>query len=327
MLGKSWTKCIRKMHRRLWLSAIRWVARFVCTLHRWNWCRRWSVVWSSMWLRVRPWKRWPACRVSSVLGRRHSKIFSKPSNGVCAADKFEMLIRPRCRCPDKSSSQWSLIYFVYFSRSNIQNCNFWFCFLRRAQYFHRKIGHKWASIDWTSYTYRSSNGHSYSHNINLHRSVDNRRRFGVGHNQFVGNIETASIANRQKVISQANQCQVKPIHLPNFLLFFPHLHRYAWRIDLSKSETYWPGWFENLSQKFLDLRVPKLLLLASIDGLDRTLTVGQMQGKFQLQVLARCGHAVHEDRPHEVAEVIASYMIRNKFAEPAANFARHMPCC
>lgn len=118
------------------------------------------------------------------------------------------------------------------------------------------------------------------------------------------------------------------IHSPCFneLIIFC-INRYAWRIDLSKSEKYWSGWFENLSQKFLDLRVPKLLLLASIDGLDRTLTVGQMQGKFQLQVLARCGHAVHEDRPHEVAEVIASYMIRNKFAEPAGNFSRHMPCC
>lgn len=70
--------------------------------------------------------------------------------------------------------------------------------------------------------------------------------------------------------------------------------KYTWRIDLSKSEQYWSGWFENLSSKFLDLHVPKLLLLASIDGLDRALTVGQMQGKFQLQVLARCGHAVHE---------------------------------
>lgn len=70
--------------------------------------------------------------------------------------------------------------------------------------------------------------------------------------------------------------------------------KYTWRIDLSKSEQYWSGWFENLSTKFLDLPIPKLLLLASIDGLDRALTVGQMQGKFQLQVLARCGHAVHE---------------------------------
>lgn len=59
--------------------------------------------------------------------------------------------------------------------------------------------------------------------------------------------------------------------------------RYRWRIDLAKSEQFWKGWFEGLSQKFLDLPVPKLLLLASIDGLDRTLTVGQMQGKWGMK--------------------------------------------
>lgn len=131
----------------------------------------------------------------------------------------------------------------------------------------------------------------------------------------------------------------------------PDKKLYKWRIDLSKSEKYWSGWFENLSSKFLDLHVPKLLLLASIDGLDRALTVGQMQGKFQLQVLARCGHAVHEviistnfwfldskssgifhdwffqDRPHEVAEVIAGYMIRNRFAEAIGDFTSHADCC
>lgn len=94
--------------------------------------------------------------------------------------------------------------------------------------------------------------------------------------------------------------------------------KYTWRIDLAKSESYWPGWFQDLSNKFLSTYVPKLLLLASIDGLDRTLTVGQMQGKFQLRVLSRCGHAVHEDRPHEVAEVIATYMQRNKMATACA---------
>lgn len=103
--------------------------------------------------------------------------------------------------------------------------------------------------------------------------------------------------------------------------------KYTWRIDLAKTEKFWTGWFDGLSQKFLDLRVPKLLLLASIDGLDRTLTVGQMQGKFQMQVLARCGHAVHEDRPHEVAEVIAAYMVRNKFAQQSNDFDRPMPSC
>lgn len=102
---------------------------------------------------------------------------------------------------------------------------------------------------------------------------------------------------------------------------------YTWRIDLTKTEEFWSGWFEGLSQKFLDLCVPKLLLLANIDGLDRTLTVGQMQGRFQLQVLARSGHVVHEDQPHEVAEIVASYLVRNRFARPIGTFAPALPMC
>lgn len=103
--------------------------------------------------------------------------------------------------------------------------------------------------------------------------------------------------------------------------------KYTWRIDLSRSEKYWTGWFENLSDKFLETPVPKLLILAGIDNLDKKLTIGQMQGKFQLQVLARTGHAVHEDQPHQVAETLASYLIRNRFAEAKNDFAFVMPQC
>jgi protein phosphatase methylesterase 1 len=102
---------------------------------------------------------------------------------------------------------------------------------------------------------------------------------------------------------------------------------YTWRIDLSKSEKYWTGWFQGLSQKFLDLRVPKLLLLAGIDNLDKTLQIGQMQGKFQMQVLPKVGHAVHEDSPHQVAEVVGSFIVRNRFAAPLDDFHRVMPEC
>ena len=45
---------------------------------------------------------------------------------------------------------------------------------------------------------------------------------------------------------------------------------------------------------FLSLSIPKLLLLAGVDRLDKDLMVGQMQGKFQMQILPLCGHAVHE---------------------------------
>lgn len=111
------------------------------------------------------------------------------------------------------------------------------------------------------------------------------------------------------------------------LLTTENLKKYTWRIDLSRTEKFWKGWFNNLSDKFLNVPIPKLLILAGIDNLDKTLQIGQMQGKFQLQVLARTGHAVHEDQPAQVAETLGSYLVRNKFAQSKADFIRVMPQC
>ena len=102
---------------------------------------------------------------------------------------------------------------------------------------------------------------------------------------------------------------------------------YLWRIDLAKTEPYWRGWFSGMSQLFLGCNVPKLLLLAGVDRLDKDLTIGQMQGKFQMQVLPQSGHAVHEDAPDKVAESVANFLVRNKFADPTADFHRPFPCC
>lgn len=90
---------------------------------------------------------------------------------------------------------------------------------------------------------------------------------------------------------------------------------YTWRVELSKTEKYWEGWFKGLSSLFLTCSVPKLLLLAGVDRLDKDLTIGQMQGKFQMQVLPQCGHAVHEDAPEKVADALATFMVRHKFTE------------
>ncbi|XP_068569934.1 protein phosphatase methylesterase 1-like [Cebidichthys violaceus] len=90
---------------------------------------------------------------------------------------------------------------------------------------------------------------------------------------------------------------------------------YMWRIDLSKSEKYWDGWFRGTSHLFLDCNLPKLLLLAGIDRLDRDLSIGQMQGRFMMQVLPPSGHAVQENRPEKVADAVASFLLRHKFAE------------
>ncbi|XP_077258693.1 protein phosphatase methylesterase 1 [Temnothorax americanus] len=103
--------------------------------------------------------------------------------------------------------------------------------------------------------------------------------------------------------------------------------KYVWRIDLAKTEQHWFSWFKGLSTAFLNVSAPKMLLLAGVDRLDRELTVGQMQGKFQMQVLPACGHAVHEDVPDKVAEAIATFMVRHKFAEPASDFPRTFLAC
>lgn len=100
---------------------------------------------------------------------------------------------------------------------------------------------------------------------------------------------------------------------------------YTWRIDLKKTESFWTGWFQGLSQKFLDIPQPKILLLANVNGLDTALTVGQMQGKFQFRVLNKSGHAIHEDQPHQVAEIISIYLVKHKLANPKEDFEVPLP--
>ena len=56
------------------------------------------------------------------------------------------------------------------------------------------------------------------------------------------------------------------------------------------------GWFKGLSNHFLTTRTARLLVLAGTDRLDRELMIGQMQGKFQMNVVPDVGHMLHEVR-------------------------------
>lgn len=88
---------------------------------------------------------------------------------------------------------------------------------------------------------------------------------------------------------------------------------YCWRTNLAKTQPHWNGWFDGLSEQLLNSPVQaKFLLLAGIDRLDKALTIGHMQGKFMMKVLPKCGHAVHEDVPEQVASVIGDFLVRNK---------------
>lgn len=63
--------------------------------------------------------------------------------------------------------------------------------------------------------------------------------------------------------------------------------RWVWRTNLALSQPFWRGWYTGLSDLFLQVKSPKLLMLAGTDRLDKALTIGQMQGKFQLSLLTQ----------------------------------------
>jgi protein phosphatase methylesterase 1 len=55
------------------------------------------------------------------------------------------------------------------------------------------------------------------------------------------------------------------------------------------------GWFKGLSHIFLGIHIPKILLTAEKERMDKELTIAQMQGKFKVVVIHNVGHSVHED--------------------------------
>ena len=91
--------------------------------------------------------------------------------------------------------------------------------------------------------------------------------------------------------------------------------RWVWRTPLMASAPYWTDWYKGLSKNFLSIPAPKMLMLAGTDRLDKELTIAQMQGKFQLVVLPRAGHAIQEDDPEKVAEAIARFVKRFRIGQ------------
>eukprot|EP01025_Chloroclados_australasicus_P032633 TRINITY_DN3306_c0_g2_i1.p1 TRINITY_DN3306_c0_g2~~TRINITY_DN3306_c0_g2_i1.p1 ORF type:complete len:384 (-),score=35.81 TRINITY_DN3306_c0_g2_i1:81-1115(-) len=87
---------------------------------------------------------------------------------------------------------------------------------------------------------------------------------------------------------------------------------YCWRTDLYSTQSFWRGWYEGLSESFLNLKVPKILILAGTDRLDKILTIGQMQGKFQQVMVPSAGHAIHEDEAEKVADILIKFLTRYK---------------
>ncbi|XP_054813584.1 uncharacterized protein LOC129314242 [Prosopis cineraria] len=102
------------------------------------------------------------------------------------------------------------------------------------------------------------------------------------------------------------------VSIPTTLKYDDSKKCYVYRTQLEETEQYWKGWYEGLSDTFLSCPVAKLLLLAGTDRLDRSLTIGQMQGKFQMVVVRHTGHAIQEDVPDEFANLIINFISRNR---------------
>ena len=71
--------------------------------------------------------------------------------------------------------------------------------------------------------------------------------------------------------------------------------KYVWRTDLMATKQFWTEWFNGLTQCFLGLQTKKMLFLAGAERMDTELTVAHMQGRYEMQVIADCGHVIQED--------------------------------
>ena len=90
---------------------------------------------------------------------------------------------------------------------------------------------------------------------------------------------------------------------------------YEWKTDLMASQKFWVEWFTGLSKTFLHIKVPKILMLAGVERMDKDLTIAQMQGKFQLSVVQNVGHLIHEDAPEKTLKIIEEFIHIFKISE------------
>ncbi|RNF25280.1 protein phosphatase methylesterase 1 [Trypanosoma cruzi] len=86
---------------------------------------------------------------------------------------------------------------------------------------------------------------------------------------------------------------------------------YEWKTNLEAMAPVWSGWFNGLDDAFVGLPCPKILCLATAERLDTALTVAQMQGKFQFEILGGgCGHYVMDDQPAVLALKLRRFIKR-----------------
>ena len=74
------------------------------------------------------------------------------------------------------------------------------------------------------------------------------------------------------------------------------------------SKKYQNDWFIGLTKSFLSIKVPKTLMFADIERMDKDLSIVQIQGKYKLSILKNVVHIMHEDAPDKVMGVIDDFI-------------------
>jgi len=96
---------------------------------------------------------------------------------------------------------------------------------------------------------------------------------------------------------------------------------YTWRADILAAGPHLKEAFEGYTQIFVELKLPRMVVVGGLDHLDGALEAAHMQGKFKLRVLQHAaGHHLQEDHPHEVADMLIQYLTGLRRQEVA--FAR-----
>ena len=83
---------------------------------------------------------------------------------------------------------------------------------------------------------------------------------------------------------------------------------YVFKTNLLDSKPFWNEWFIGLTKAFLSCNIPKMLMLAGIERMDKDLTIAQMQGKYKLSIMRNVGHIMHEDKPDEAMRFIKDFI-------------------
>lgn len=87
--------------------------------------------------------------------------------------------------------------------------------------------------------------------------------------------------------------------------------KFVWKVDLATtSKGCWEEILMGHTERFLALRLPKLLMLSVTHNTDEALLTAQMQGKFAVRTVPFASHLLHADAPRPCSQAIIEFLAR-----------------